>query len=162
MGCYCCGLRDGGVLIVLAVKDGVEYVIQRGEKQRVMRIPIEGKESPFSLTFRKEQALLYWYFRILYGRLCVYIVISSSSGVPALPTEEEFHGYSFQNQMSTYGRHNTVVFLLRVRRRGSPVAITEEDVAFPKLRCRIDFVPTFMKCVTIPSSAGSEQNCVGI
>lgn len=35
-------------------------------------------------------------------------------------------------------------------------------MAFPKLRCRIDFVPTFMKCVTIPSSAGSEQNYVGI
>ena len=115
MGCYCCGLRDGGVLIVLAVKDGVEYVIQRDEKQRVMHIPIEGKDSPFSLTSRKEQALLYWYFRILHGRLCVCTVISSSSGIPDLPTEEEFHGHFFQNQMSTYGRHHTVVFLLRVR-----------------------------------------------
>ena len=69
MGCYCCGLRDGGVLVVLAVKDGVEYVIQQNGKQRVMHIPIEGRESPFSLTSRKEQVLLYWHFRILHRRL---------------------------------------------------------------------------------------------
>ena len=115
MGCYCCGLRDGGVLVVLAVKDGVEYVIQQNGKQRVMHIPIEGKESPFSLTSRKEQVLLYWHFRILHRRLCVHIVISSSSGISDLPNEEEFHSYFFQNQMSAYSRHDTVVVLLRVR-----------------------------------------------
>ena len=112
MGCYCCGLRDGGVLVVLAVKDGVEYIIQQDGKQHIMHIPIEGKESPLSLTSRKEQTLLYWNFRILCGRLCVYADISSSLGIPDLPNEEELHGCFFQNKMPAYGCHDTVVFLL--------------------------------------------------
>ena len=42
LGCYCCALKDGGELIVMAVKGGVEYIIRKDGKQRIMNISLGG------------------------------------------------------------------------------------------------------------------------
>ncbi len=64
-GCYCCALKDGGELIVLAIKGGVEYIIQKDGKQRIMNISLGGTRLPIPLMRREEQSKLYWDFRIL-------------------------------------------------------------------------------------------------
>ncbi|OAO14501.1 hypothetical protein AV274_3804 [Blastocystis sp. ATCC 50177/Nand II] len=126
-GCYCCALKDEGELIVLAVKGGVEYIIQKDGKQRIMNISL-GEKSNLN---------------------CIGI-----------------SGFSVNNDESLIFLMKKVVVTPSSKERSQLIVITipsssdikEEDVTFPKSRCRLDFVPTFMKCVMISSNGSYGQN----